>query len=460
MVWTTFNLKRWNNAEEDRGKLIMWDITSYYAYLPAAFIHKDLSLDFVDNDGVNYQSKHQFWPLRLNKKLEKDPHGDIKVIKTTMGMSFMYSPFFFMAHGFANVSKYAPNGFSKPYEFFLVMSCLFYLFVGLYILRRLLLRYFSELVTGLTLTSVLLGTNLFYYATEEPAMSHAYSFALIIGFIYHSILWLEKNQLKNVLYLGILGGLIVLIRPVNLLIFIFPLLYGVTKGRDLVSRLEHLVKNWQHILVIGFLSFSIVFPQLLYWKVQTGNWFFNSYFGEGFFFGNSHVLEGLFSYRKGWLVYTPMMIFAFIGLMFLSRKNKSFFIPVLTFLIVNTYVVYSWWSWWYGGGFGSRPMIDSYGLLAIPVASFYSAIIKTKGLRPILVFTLALCFLFLNQFQGWQRRTNMIHWEGMTKKAYWNVFLKPRFHSEEEWVRQETYLHLPEQDKAIKGEHEYDFDPF
>ncbi len=28
---------------------IQWDVISYYAYLPAAFIYKDLSLKFVDD---------------------------------------------------------------------------------------------------------------------------------------------------------------------------------------------------------------------------------------------------------------------------------------------------------------------------------------------------------------------------------------------------------------------------
>ena len=229
MIWTTFNLKKWKHAET-KAKIISWDVTSYYGYLPAAFIHKDLSLDFIDIDEVDYGAKQQFWPDRFNNDLERDLKGEIKVIKTTMGMSFMYAPFFFMAHGFAHLSKYETNGFSQPYEFFLVFSCLFYLFIGLFFLRKLLLSTFSEWATSLTLTSILIGTNLFYYATEDPAMSHAYSFALIIGFIYHSILYLEKNQLKNVIYLGLLGGLIILIRPVNLLIFLFPLLYGITKG--------------------------------------------------------------------------------------------------------------------------------------------------------------------------------------------------------------------------------------
>ena len=145
MIWTTLNLKKWKHAETN-AKIITWDVTSYYGYLPAIFIHHDLSLDFIDTDGVDYAAKHQFWPERLNRDLERDPAGEIKVIKTTMGMSFMYAPFFFMAHGFAYLSKYESNGFSQPYEFFLVVSCLFYLFIGLFFLRKLLLFTFSEWV--------------------------------------------------------------------------------------------------------------------------------------------------------------------------------------------------------------------------------------------------------------------------------------------------------------------------
>ena len=51
MIWTTFNLKKWKHAET-KAKIISWDVTSYYGYLPAAFIHKDLSLDFIDIDEV------------------------------------------------------------------------------------------------------------------------------------------------------------------------------------------------------------------------------------------------------------------------------------------------------------------------------------------------------------------------------------------------------------------------
>ena len=457
MVWTTFNLKRWKHAET-KAKIITWDITSYYSYLPAAFIHNDISLDFIDTDAVNYAGKHQFWPERLNSDLERDPTGEIKVIKTTMGMSFMYAPFFFMAHGFACLSKYETNGFSQPYEFFLVVSCLFYLFIGLFFLRKLLLFTFSELVTSLTMVTVLAGTNLYYYVSVEPAMSHAFSFSLIACFIYQCVLWLSEHKLKRAVYIGLLGGLIILIRPVNVFIFLFPLLYNVSSGKQFTERINYFMNNWKHIITIGALSFCVVVPQLIYWKAITGSWLFNSYVDEQFYFNNQHILEGLLSYRKGWLVYTPIMTFAFIGLVFLFRKQRKYFLPVSVFLLINIIVLYSWWSWWYGGGFGSRPMVDSYGLLAIPMACFYASVLKRKYIA-IPVLTIGVLLISLNQIQTLQYRRNVIHWDSMTKNAYWNVFLKLQ-PTKEDWARQEKFILPPDYGAARKGEDEYDFAPF
>jgi len=457
MIWTTLNLKKWRHAETE-AKIITWDITSYYAYLPATFIHHDISLDFIDKDSVNYAANHQFWPQRLNSKLEIDPKGEIKVIKTTMGMSIMYAPFFFMAHGFANLSKYEPNGFSQPYEFSLIISCMFYLFIGLFYLRKLLLFSFSEWATSFTMVTILAGTNLYYYASAEPAMSHAFSFSLITCFIYQSVLWLSEKQFKRAIYLGLLGGLIVLIRPVNILIFLFPLLYNVATTKQFTARINYFISKWKDIITIAFLGFFVLLPQFIYWKVITGSWLFNSYVGERFYFSNQHIIDGLFSYRKGWLMYTPIMIFAFIGLVFLFKKDRKYFLSISAFLCVNIVVLYSWWSWWYGGGFGSRPMIDCYGLLAIPIASFYS-VIHRKKLVFIPIFSIGTILITLNQIQTFQHRRGIIHWDSMTKKAYWNVFLKMKMHPDD-WARQERYLKAPDEIKARAGEDEYDFNPF
>ena len=64
-----------------------------------------------------------------------------------------------------------------------------------------------------------------------------------------------------------------------------------------------------------------------------------------------------------------------------------------------------------------------------------------------------------HQIQSFQHRRGIIHCETMTKKAYWNAFLKMDMDADD-WTRQERYLQSRDQNKARAGKDEYDFNPF
>ena len=214
MIGSVFTLKRWSYAETP-SKIINWDVTSYYSYLPAAFIYHDITFEFIKKyPEKNFGEKHEFF-------YQTAPNGG-KVAKFTMGTAIMYAPFFFIAHLSTHLFNYEANGFSTPYEFCLALSSLFYLLIGLYFLRKTVLLYFNEKATSLTLISIMLGTNLYYYSTNEPAMTHAYSFTLVSTFLYQFLQWYNNPNYKKAVLIGFLFGMIVLIRPVNCIIFLFP----------------------------------------------------------------------------------------------------------------------------------------------------------------------------------------------------------------------------------------------
>lgn len=75
----------------------------------------------------------------------------------------------------------------------------------------------------------------------------------------------------------------------------------------------------------------LVMPQMLYWHYKTGMYIYDSYKnpGVGLDYLSPHIINVLFSYRKGWLLYTPVMIFSLIGFYFLYKKIGRFFMPVL-----------------------------------------------------------------------------------------------------------------------------------
>ncbi len=442
LLWVFFNVKVWSRSEE-HGGLISYDVTNYYSYLPAYFIHDDLTFRFVDQDSIDYRGESKFFPLAVEGT-------DKYVVKVTMGMSFLYAPFFGMAHAVASSSdSMEADGFSAVYEFFLGLAGLFYCFIGLVYLRLILLKHFTEIISSLVLLVVLFGTNMFYYATTEPAMSHVFSFALISSLLYYAIQWLNSRKWPYMAAIGLLTGLIILVRPVNILVLIVPVLYGINTWSLFVKRCKLF---WDYKIQLGIsviIAFIVLLPQFVFWKLNTGSWIFYSYTEEQMYLLNPHIWDGLFSYRKGWFLYTPVMLIAFLSLCFSFRKSQKWSLGVLVFLILFVYVTFSWWCWWYGGSFGARSMIDVYAFMTLPLGMLFTSISNKRWMTygGVGVFVLLIA---LNLIQTQQKRLEIIHWDAMTKEAYWATFLK--------LDNPKNYQHLylaPNYEKAVKGEDEY-----
>jgi hypothetical protein len=400
---------------EKQQRVIEWDIHSYYAYLPAGWIYKDIHLTKSD-----YRFDDHYWLFWPNQTAEGK-----NVIKTTMGMAILYAPFFVVAHTITNLSDYPENGISEPYKFLLLMSTLFYLFVGLDFLKKILEHYkFSDLHTSVTILLIGLGTNLTAYASQSAPMSHVYSFCLFAAFIYYTIKWYEFQTLKNTLIIGFLIGLISLIRPSNIIIMLFFALYNIASLYDFKERILLFKKTIPLLLLMLFVFFIVWVPQLIYWKISSGSYFYYSYPDERFFFNDPKIMKGLFGFRKGWLIYTPMMAFALAGIFALKGTIKKIRLPIVLFFIVNIYITFSWWCWWYGGSFGQRGLIESYALLAIPFASFVKYVSEKRWYYNAVFYCTAVFFIWLNLFQTLQFENMSLHYDGMTRVLYFKQFGK------------------------------------
>ena len=411
-VWYVVNTHNYSKPET-----VIWaDVKCYYAYLPATFVEKDYTMQFLSNpDAAN---KHMY----RAKKIPDERY----VGKTSMGLSMMYAPFFFVAHALADTIGYEANGFSVPYAFALVFSCIIYLAIGFFLLRAVLLRYFKDKIVAITLIIIGLTTNLFWYATMEAPMSHGYSFVLYCAFLYLMEKWQEKQGWGVTLLMGLVVGLISLIRPTNAVIIIVFLLYNITNFKEIKTRVRLFLGNYWKIIVMAAGVFIVWLPQLLYWKSVTGSWFFYSYVGEQFYFDDPKILSVLFSFKKGWLVYTPVMAFAIIGMGMLWKTNKKYFYPVLLFSIINLYIISCWWCWWYGGGFGMRALIESYAILAIPLATFLAWLARQKMPIRIPLCIVVLAIAAQSTFHSIQYHYGSIHHSWMTKEAYFDSFWRVR----------------------------------
>jgi hypothetical protein len=407
-----FNQKRYLSKNE----VIQWDAISYYAYLPAFFIYDDITLEFVKQKRTE---KYRIW-------YDKTEDGK-RFLRYTMGMAILYSPFFFLGHISAHLFDYSPWGYSIPYKFFLQLGCIIYVIIGLIFLRKILLRYFSDTVTSIALIAIVLGTNLLYYSTIENTMPHAYNFTLITIFLYLTIRWHEKTTVKNSILIGLVTGLIILVRPIDGLIILFFIFYDIFNKYSVIGKIKYFLNNNIYLLIIIGITITMLFPQFLYWKTVTGKWFFYTYgvSGGNFYFDNPQIINGLFSYRKGLLLYVPVMSIAIIGIPLLYKWNRKFFGAIAIFFVVLIYIIFSWWSWWYGGGFGIRSLIEFYPVLTIPLAYMIHWMLhqihRIPNLALLIVFVF---FVFTGFFHNLQYRYGVIHYDSMTKEVYWDSFMR------------------------------------
>lgn len=401
--------------------ILSWDVFGYYLYLPAQFIYHDIG---ISDTSWFYKSLETYHQTPGVYQLYPAADG-MYLIKYSIGLSLLYSPFFFIAHFYALLSGYPADGFSAPYQYVMVSCALFYTLIGLVFLRKILLYYFSDKLTSVLMVIIVLGTNYLNNTTIGGLMSHNFMFTLFAVFLWYTIKWCDTGKFKFLIFIAISGGLILISRPNEAVCLIIPLLWGVKDLETLKQKFIFLIRNKYKLLFAFIILIFVISPQLIYWKVVTGSFITYTYQnpGEGLDFFNPHTIDFLFSFRKGWFVYTPVIVFAFVGLYFLFKRKKEIFLATIIYLLLSIYLVSSWTCWWYAGGcYSQRAIMSTYIILALPFGFLIQEIIKKKWWIRLTFFIIVSLLVCLNIFQFWQFHKGIINHDRMTRPYYFYVF--------------------------------------
>ena len=417
-----FQYPYWNYC-----KILNWDIFGYYLYLPAYFIYHDLGIKdmgFINHIFATYDPSGSFYQAFAVP-------GHNWVMKYPMGIAILYSPFYFIGHLYAKLSGYPVDGFSMPYQASIALGGLIYTIIGLIYFRKILLRFFTDKYTALLLGCIVLGTNYLELTYFSGAMPHNYLFMIYALVIWLTIKWHDDPKVKYIIPLGLIIGLAGLIRPTEIICCLIPLFWTVD-GKDAFIKKWKFIKKYKLQILLMMLCILIMASfQMIYWKIYTGKFIYWSYGDEGFEFLNPYLLKVLFSYKKGWLVYTPIMTLAIIGFWFMYKKKKNLFYPFFIYFIINLWIVSSWDCWWYGGSFSQRSLMHSYVVMALPLGFWFIGISSFKKIYKYPLFTISIILVLFNLFQTWQYGHYIIDPMRMTKKYYWKCFLKTRVSDED-----------------------------
>jgi hypothetical protein len=413
------------------GNVISWDVFGYYLYLPFSFIYDDIELKNEQRLWDIINTYHNTATFYQGMKIENGAY----IMKYSMGMAVLYAPFFFIGHIIAVFTSYPADGFSFPYQISLFVGCLFYTIVGLYFLRKILLHFFDDKTTAITFLLVVFGTNYFAHTAihGQGAMAHNLLFSLYAALIYFTIKFHKNYSYKYAAICGLLVGIMALSRPTEVIALLIPLLWGITNMASIKEKLSVVFKNLNKFLLLFLCVGTVGFLQFIYWKIHVGKFVFNSYggnAGEGFEFAHPYIMEVLFSFRKGWFIYTPIMLLCF-ALPF--TKINTFFLALTAYFILNLYIVSSWSCWWYADSFGQRALVPSYAFLSLAIGTVIAKVLSFKNKAVKIGLLSVFSFLvFLNLFQTWQLDRGIIDTQRMTKAYYMSTFLQTKPASEDQ----------------------------
>lgn len=399
-----------------------WDVLGYYLPLPATFIYDDpLMQDREWIETVNSQRKLTDTLYQISTTPDGEP-----MYFFLLGMAMLFLPFFLLGHGSAFILGYPPDGFSLPYQYALVLGGLFYTFLGLFYLRKILLQFFTEKTTAIVLIIIVLGTNYSHHLTLKNLETVNVLFFFVAVLIWNTIQWHNTQKIINLLMIGASVTFMSLVKPSEVLIVFLPLFYGVYNKETLFKKWKLLLQYKGQFIWMFALCLIIALPQISYWYVRTGSLFYDSYInpGVGLDVTSPYIFESLFSFKKGWFIYTPVMIFSVIGFFFFLKQKKEIAISFFLYFLFTAYIIFSWTEWWYGAAFSNRPLITVYPILAVSLGYFVQFVGKKHYVLKIVFSIAVVSFILLNQFQWWQLRSGILEPYRMTKDYYWATFLK------------------------------------
>jgi hypothetical protein len=369
------------------------DAANYYRYLPMVFIEGKLD-DQIENP---------------------------RVIKHFVGTAVLYSPFFAIACAGSYISGLPVDGYSLLFPVMISIGTLFYFIFGLFFFARFLRYYISrDWIICVTMVALTFGTVAYYYTVIAPGWAHIPAFAIISFLLFH----LKKITVdfKPTSVIAIIAGssFLFFIRPTDItIILIAPFL-----AADLNAFLNTIRKIWSEKKAIGMGILLALIPlacQLGIYKASTGEFFVWSYTKEGFDFLHPQIANVLFSYAKGFFIYTPICFISLFGLFRLFKISPYLFSGVVLYITINIYIISSWWCWNYGYSYGPRAFIEHYPIFFFLLGLLLNA--KSKVLKFLTGVSISFC-IFLNLFQTYQVLWGILDQDFKTdKKGYWHTFL-------------------------------------
>jgi hypothetical protein len=338
-------------AQLELGARLQSDGFYYFAYLRSLTFDRD----------VDFTNDYKLLGLGDKAHLFRPTPTGYAQSAWTIGPAILWAPFFAAGHAIAERQNrtnpdVSANGISYPYRQAVCIAGLFYGLLGCWFCFQIAARFYPASLAAAATAFVVLGSFMLWYLVKEPSMTHAPSMAGVAGFIWAWIATRQSRSLRQWILLGVLAGLMSLIRWQNAIFTLLPacdslvLLMAAARGRDRSAIVRTLVNGGLFLLS----AFAAFLPQMIAWHSIYGTWLAVSPVGPQIRLTDPHLADILWSSRNGLFSWSPALYLAAIGLALFAWLNPAIGIPAIVACAVMTYFNASIQDWWGSAGFGGR----------------------------------------------------------------------------------------------------------
>ncbi len=352
------------------------DGVGYYAFVRSLLIEHTL---VFRQDWL-----HANISFRMNRV---DSQGRIKADQYTstgqlnnhfsIGPAILWTPFLIVAHAGVlaadHLGAHIPaDGFSRPYLVAMSFATALYGFLAIVISFALARRYVPERWAFVACVGIWFGSSLPVYMYFDPSWSHAQSAFTVALFVWYWLRTRGARSLPQWALLGALGGLMMDVYYINTAVLLFAMIESLAgywaalksgERGDLVS------------LFYGNVLFSVALlaafsPTLIAKKLIFGG-FFSFGYTEHWFWDSPAFFKVCVSADHGLFSWTPILVFAVIGLFYLGRLDRIFGTYSLVVFAVYLYAIGCYQDWNGISSFGSRFFVALTPLFTIGLAALF-----------------------------------------------------------------------------------------
>jgi hypothetical protein len=396
------------------------DGVGYYAFARAPLIQHNL--DFT----ADYQQANaSFRENRLDKNGQ--PTSEFRTRTGhlenhfTVGPAILWAPFLIVAHAGVLLARsmgsaVRADGFSTPYRIAMALATALYGFLGLLISFRLARKYVDETWALLATLAIWWASSLPVYMYFNPSWSHAHSAFVVALFLWYWHETRDSRTLGQWILLGALAGLMLDVYYANVMLFVIlpfeaardysSAIRKATPSTPSVSQLmaRHLVFGITLILCMlpTFIAHRIIYGRMLetgYIPISQWSW------------QSPYLFSVMLSSNHGLLSWTPLLLFALIGLVAfwrsVPRVGGTFLIAAIAFY----YFIASYPDWAGISSYGSRFFVSLTPLFILGLGVFldrFTRIFRARRAALAAACVFLACFVFWNAGLMFQWGTQLI----------------------------------------------------